>query len=461
MRKHRIIAAITLLAALGIGYFVYSSQVHPSKYAFKLGLDLSGGTQLVYKADVSKIDGAEVKDSMEALRDVIERRVNLFGVSEPVVQVEEGGELGQRLIVELPGVTDVEQAVAQIGKTPVLEFKLLTASEAELEAFNKQLASSTASTSAAATSTGSTTPSFDSIFSATGLTGRFLSHSALQFDPNTQAPIVSLEFNQEGKELFAKITRENTGKVLAIILDGQPISTPVINEEIADGKAVISGGFTPQEAKELVRDLNYGSLPVPIELASTETIGPSLGQDAVASGLRAGVIGLSLVALFMILWYRLPGLLAAISLIVYMLINMALYKLIPVTLTAPGIAGFILSIGMSVDANILIFERMKEELRKGKPIMTAMQDGFGRAWTSIRDGNSSAIITAVVLFWFGTSLIKGFALTLLIGTLVSMFTAITVTRFFLRAIVPAKDSKAARFLFSNGVGNFGSSHTTE
>ncbi len=459
MIKTRIYAALILLVAAGLGFFLYSTQTTlDSRFPFKLGLDLSGGTQLTYKADTSKIASAEVKDSMESLRDVIERRVNLFGVSEPLVQVEEGGAIGgateQRLIVELPGVTDIDEAIKLIGETPLLEFKILNGDIGDLE--NALGAASTTSSSTAlkvtstATSTASTTADLSTLFTTTGLTGRFLSRSTLQFNPTTQEPSVSLEFNKEGQELFAKITRENKGKILAIFLDNQPISTPVIREEIADGKAQISGGFTPQEAQLLVRDLNYGSLPVPIDLVSTQTIGPSLGSEAVNAGIRAGIIGLLIVALFMILWYRLPGLVAVISLLIYILIVLSLYKLVPVTLTAAGIAGLILSIGIAVDANILIFERLKEELRNGKSLEDAINEGFGRAWSSIRDGNFSGIIIAVILFWFGTSLVKGFALTLGLGILVSLFTAITITRTFLRALGIKKDNKTTRFLFSSG-----------
>jgi len=254
--------------------------------------------------------------------------------------------------------------------------------------------------------------------------------------------------------LFAKITTENKGKVLAIFLDGQIISSPVINDAITDGKAIISGNFTADEAKSLVRDLNYGALPVPIELISTQTIGASLGEDAKTNGVKAGVVGMSLVTAFLILWYRLPGLVASISLLAYVILSLAAFKVMSVTFTAAGIAGFILSIGMAVDANVLIFERLKEELKKGKSVHDSLHEGFSRAWLSIRDSNISSIITSIILFWLGTSAIKGFALTLGIGVLISMFTAITVSRTFLFAIAPNKDksvSKRVRFLFSNGL----------
>src|SRR5581483_7359693 len=263
-------------------------------------------------------------------------------------------------------------------------------------------------------------------------------------------PVVQVTFNSQGQALLAQITQQHKGEVLAIFLDGALISQPVIQDVITDGKAVISGQFTPQQAQTLVQDLNYGALPVPITLVSTQTIGPTLGADARTAGVKAGVIGFILIAAFLIIWYRLPGIIASLSLAMYVILSLAVFRLIPVTLTAAGIAGFILSIGMAVDANILIFERMKEELKRGKNLWDAMHEGFSRAWLSIRDSNISSIITAIILFWLGTSAIKGFALTLGLGVLISMFTAITVSRTFLFAIAPKTESRFKKFLFSNG-----------
>ncbi|MFA7216967.1 MAG: protein translocase subunit SecD [Candidatus Paceibacterota bacterium] len=442
MSKHRIISVFLIIGAFIVGYFVYYSQVSlGSKYAFKLGLDLNGGTQLVYSADISKVKSGDISGAMASLRDVIERRVNLFGVSEPVVQVEESNILAgtndYRLIVELPGVTDIDEAVRLIGQTPQLEFQLLRKEAEGLS--SEELAKKPV----------------DEVFMSTGLTGQYLERAQLQFTQSggTQVagqPVVALTFNSEGRDLFAKITKEHKGEILAIFLDGSPISTPVINDEITDGKAVISGNFTPEEAKSLVRDLNYGALPVPVKLVSTQTIGASLGENAKTAGVKAGVMGLSVLILFLILWYRLPGLIASGALFIYIAISLAIFKLIPVTLTGAGIAGFILSIGMAVDANVLIFERTKEEIKKGKSLYDSLHEGFSRAWLSIRDSNISSIITAVVLFWLGTSAVQGFALTLGIGVLVSMFTAISVSRTFLFAIAPKESSKLKRFLFSNG-----------
>ena len=434
MFGQRIIALLVIIAAIGIGYFVYNTELGDSDYAFKLGLDLNGGSHLVYQADVSEVAIGDVASSMDALRNVIERRINLFGVSEPLVQTESAGlvagkAIAQKLIVELPGVADVDKAIEMIGKTPLLEFKLVREDPPVA---------------------GTTTPTLT--LTPTGLTGRLLKRAALEFDQNLNEPQVLLTFTSEGKDLFAKITKENVGKVLGIFLDGQPLSLPVVREEIRDGSAVISGDFTPAEAKTLVRDLNYGALPVPIKLLSTQKIGASLGADAVKAGIKAGEISFLVIALFLILWYRLPGLIAIIALAIYIALNLAIFKLIPVTLTAAGITGFILSIGMAVDANILIFERLKEELRRGKTLANAIHEGFARAWTSIRDSNLSSIITAVILFWFAsTSVIKGFALVFGIGVITSMLTAITVSRTLLFALGVKGENKITRFLFSCGI----------
>jgi protein-export membrane protein SecD len=442
MSKYRIGSAVLILALIFLGFFVYTTGKANSplgKFPFKFGLDLVGGTELIYKADVSQVAQGDITTSMDALRDVIERRVNVFGVSEPIIQVEEAGLISgnkdHRLIVELPGVTDIDKAVALIGETPLLEFRLQNQDLTKLT--KQQIASSSA----------------NDLFSATGITGRLLSRAVLQFNSTTQQPIVVLEFNSEGKDLFAKVTRENIGKVLGIFLDGNPISLPTVRDEISNGSAQITGGFTPEEAKLLVRNLNYGALPVPIELISTESVGASLGEVALNAGVKAGLVGLVLTIIFLILWYRLPGLVASVALVLYVFISLSLFKLIPVTLTAAGLAGFILSIGMAVDANILIFERMKEELKKGKALDDSIHEGFHRAWLSIRDSNISSIITAIVLFWLGTSSVKGFALTLGLGVLVSMFTAITATRSFLFALGFKGESKSAKFLFGAGTHN--------
>ena len=371
---------------------------------------------------------------MASLKEVIENRVNIFGVSEPLVQTESAGLISghksERLIVELPGVTDIEEAKRLIGKTPVLEFRLARQNAEAMFKSNPQA-------------------TLDDLFVGTGLTGRYLSKARVNFDQNGRS-YVGLSFNKEGGDLFATITRQHKGEVLAIILDGQVLSAPVIQDEISNGEAQITGSFTPDEVKVLVRDLNYGALPVPITLLSSQTIGASLGQTALDAGVKAGLIGFLALIVFLILWYRLPGLLASLALVSYIVVSLVAFKLIPVTLTAAGLAGFILSIGMAVDANVLIFERTKEELKRGKSVHDALHEGFSRAWLSIRDSNISSIITAVVLFWLGTSAVKGFALTLGLGVVISMFTAITVSRTFLFAIAPKTQSAFKQFLFSNG-----------
>jgi len=447
MWKKRVSAIILIILAVFIGFFAYdiknktsdqtSDQEQVSKFPYRLGLDLSGGSHLVFKADVSQISESEITGAMNSLADVVERRVNLFGVSEPVVQVESGGVIGSnehRLIVELPGVTDVNDAVDLIGKTPILDFRLIRPGVDELTL--EQQASST----------------IDDIFVSSGLTGRFLKRATLQFDGTTGEPTVALLWDNEGKALFAKITKENVGQTLAVFLDNEIITSPVIRQEISDGEAVISGSFTLQEARDLVRDLNFGALPLPVELLSVQTIGASLGAGALDAAMFAGLISFAFISLFLILWYRIPGLISVVALAIYVSLNLALFKLIPVTLTAAGIAGFVLTLGMAVDANILIFERMKEELRKGKDLRDAITEGFNRAWLSIRDSNSSSIITAIILYYFAsTPIVKGFALVFGLGVLVSMFTAITASRTLLRAVGIKRKNKFTRFFFGSGI----------
>lgn len=421
-------AVVIIVIGLSIGWFVFSNATNDdARFPFKLGLDLAGGSHLVYEADVSDISPLEVAELMNVLRDVIERRVNVFGVSEPVVQVERSSfvaaEQHERLVVELPGVTDVATAVAEIGKTPLLEFKLIDSS----------IVATTSTTTA------------DDIFIDTGLTGRYLESAALEFAQGSggqlsNEPIVSIVFNKEGGDLFEEITRANTGERLAIFLDGAVISAPNINEPIAGGRAIISGGFLPDEARALAQNLNFGALPVPIELISTQTVGASLGEQVLEKGAKAAAVGLGLIILFMLVWYRLPGLAATVALLMYVAIMLALFQLIPVTLTAAGLAGFILSLGMAVDANVLVFERMKEEYKKGNDSREAARTGFARAWNAIRDGNITSLLSAVILFWFGTSLVKGFALVFGVGVIISMLSALLVTRTILIALPKAKQS---------------------
>lgn len=507
---------------------------HMYNKPFKLGLDLQGGTRLIYEADVSNIPDKERNSAMDGARDVIERRVNAFGISEPVVQTSKSG--GQWLVaVELAGIKDINQAIKMIGETPLLEFKEenqqtnkeLTADEQkQLDEYNKEalkkaeevlkevlkpgadfvtLAKKYSEDPGSASTggelgffkKGQMVPEFEkaafelkdgeiaknlaqtqfgyhiiqreetkggpqpdgtdtteirarhiliktksktdflpseSDWLNTQLSGKNLKRASVQFDPNTQAPEVSLEFNDEGKTLFADITSRNVGKKVAIFLDGMPISIPTVNEAIREGRAVISGNFTLTEAKTLAQRLNAGALPVPIKLVSQTTVGASLGNVSLQKSLMAGFIGLIAVTLFMVLLYGVNGFLADIALIIYGSLTLAFFKLFGITITLSGIAGFILSIGMAVDANILIFSRMKEEKKLGKSGIQLIDDGFKRAWPSIRDSNISTIITSVILIWFSTSIVKGFAITLILGVLISMLTAIVVTRILLKAI---------------------------
>ena len=616
---------------------------HYPERPFRLGLDLQGGAHLVYEADVSKIDSSERDSAIDGVRDVIERRVNAFGVSEPLIQTARTGN-SWRVVVELAGIKDVKEAIKQIGETPVLEFKeeaipeptksLTPDQKREMEEYNKkarkqvdealtELKTQVDKTGGAdfialakkysddqlnnnfggaigfvtrdsaypelweaadrngagsiilqpiETSEGwnilnvqgmeergsevhaqhllvcfrgaercdqdtskdearkkieelkniATTDNFeklvrenstepgakersgdlgffprggmvkpfeDAVFSMqdgtisdlvetqfgfhlirriesrpikaynlarvliktkkeadyipapepwknTGLSGKHLTRAAVQFDQNTSTPHVALEFNSDGAKLFRDITSSNVGKLVAIFLDGSPISVPRVQAVITDGRAVITGNFTIQEAKLLAQRLNAGALPIPITLVSQQTVGATLGEASIRASLKAALIGFTLVALFMIIYYRLAGFLAVLALTLYSTIVLALFKLIPVTLTLSGIAGFVLSIGMAVDTNVLQFERLKEELRAGKGLQQAIEDAFVRAWPSIRDSHVTTLFSALIMFWFSTSLVKGFGLTLAIGVLISLFSAITVTRVFLRMVVP-------------------------
>lgn len=460
MKLYRILAVAIIIFGALASYFVYISETsegHAWYRPFKLGLDLSGGTHLVYKADVSDVAEGSVSEAMSALKEVIERRINVFGVSEPLIQVEQvglGSNAHHKLIVELPGVTDVNEALAIIDKTPILEFKLEKVNRPSDEEITKQIES--IQKSDATTSVELVNSLTDALYENSGLSGKYLEKAQVVFasagQPGApQGPSILIQFNEEGAKLMAQITRDNTGKVLAIFLDGELLSAPVIQGEITNGEAQITGQFTIEEARELTGNLNLGALPVPIQLDSTQTIGPTLGQNVLNQGVYAGLIGFLILAAYMIFWYRLPGLVSVISLIFYIVIMLLLFKLIPITITAAGIAGFILSVGIAVDANILIFERMKEELKSGKNLHEAIVEGFSRAWLPIRDSNLSGVISAVVLFWFGTSMIKGFALTLLIGILVSMFSAITLTRTMLVALGLRHKSRLVNFLFGNGL----------
>ncbi len=426
------------------------------------GLDLVGGLQVTLEANPGA--GTLVtNDAMEAAKGIVESRVNALGVSEPVIQ-----RVGDnRIIVELPGLKDPEQAIRTFGQTGLLEFidggttalapgTLITTTlggpsavgaGAEPRANGAATPSPTAVPSPTATvtaTTGATStvpvspPSPTSQVYTSIIQGKDLKSAEVGFDEFGR-PEIQFNLNPEGAQKIAEFTRNNIGKYMPITMDKKVISSPVVQAAITEGRGRITGNFTLEEAQSLVIQLKYGSLPIPLKVVENRTVGPTLGQDSVRRSILGGGIGLLLVVLFMIIYYRVPGSLASLALLIYAATTFALFKLIPVTLTLPGIAGFILSIGMAVDANILIFERMKEELRAGKTLGAAVEAGFSRAWTSIRDSNASTLITCLILFFFGlnfgASIVRGFALTLAIGVLVSMFTAVIVTRTFLRLLV--------------------------
>jgi preprotein translocase subunit SecD len=423
-----------LVSAFLVGNFVFPHFLNLSflpEKDFKLGLDLQGGTHLVYEADLTNIEKQDYSTSMEGLRDVIERRVDLFGVQEPVVQVQERAG-HYRLVIELAGIKDPAEAIEMIGETPYLEFKeqrdeqeteMILEKQRQIEEVGFENIEEIEDWSLALE---------DAYFKSTVLTGRYLKKAKMDFDPTAYQPLIVIEFDNEGSKIFEELTEKNINKPLAIYIDDVLISAPIVQTRITGGTAQITGNFTIDEAKSLASNLTAGALPVPINLISQQTVGPTLGTVSLESSLKAGVFGLLLIIVFMIIFYRLPGLIAGLALIIYVLLMLAVFKLVPVTLTLAGIAGFILSIGMAVDANVLIFSRIREELEQGKKLDLSIEDGFDRAWPSIKDGNLTTLIVALILFSFGTSFIKGFALTLSLGILISMFSALVISRSFLR-----------------------------
>jgi preprotein translocase subunit SecD len=389
---------------------------------FRRGLDLEGGTSLVLKADMTGIQSAQRSTALGSARVVIENRVNYFGVSEPVVQTVIAGNNDYRISVELPGLTDVNQVRSLIGTTAQLTFWEEVSSQ-----------------SARLLPVGQVVNAGGTYFKKTNLSGADISSTAVSFDSSTGKPQVQLNFTSAGTKKFGEITQRTVSKRLAIILDNQIIEAPTVNQAILTGDAVISGGFTIDTANQLSTQLNAGALPVPLTVLSSNSIEPTLGTSSLEKSLFAGVLGFIIIVVFMIVLYGRLGFIASLALCLYTLFVLAIFKLSSITpygitLTLSGIAGFILSIGMAVDANILIFERMKEELRLGKSREASIELGFNRAWTSIRDSNVSTLITCFVLYEFGTGMVKGFALVLSLGVLISMFSAVVVTRTFLRQI---------------------------
>lgn len=402
MRRRLWITFVLILALTGLAGYVSWPSVDRLTVNHRLirdiqlreGLDLKGGVHLVYEADTSQVNDQNVNASMEGVRDVIEGRVNALGATEPDIRIASVGDK-PAIIVDLPGFKDVEKAKGIIGTTANLQFRD-EAGTIVLE--GKDLVPEGAS-------------------AAPG-----------QSSGSANSWQVELTLTADGRDKFASATAANVGKSIGIYLDEQLISAPVVQQPINDGQAVISGNFTAQTARDFALQLNYGALPVPVNLVQEETVGASLGSDAVSQSLIAGLIGIGLMFLFIIGYYRWCGLLAVLSLTVYALLNIAAYKLLPVTLTLAGIAGFIISMGIAVDTNILTFERLKEELRLNKPMPVAIQEAFRRAWTSIRDSHVAGLISATIIFMFGSGSVRGFALVLIIGTLLSLFSAITVTR---------------------------------
>jgi len=380
-------------------------------FTTKLGLDLKGGSSLIFEADISKVKKEDLNDALNSARDVIERRINFFGVTEPQIQTVKTGDK-YRLSVDLPGINNYEEAIKLIGQTAQLTFRELP---------DGKIATNT--------------PIFLQLTKDTGLSGIHILKSTVEFDNQTGNPEVGLKFNKKGTDLFAAITKRNIGKSVGIFLDNIPLTTPTVSNEIPDGSARITGNFTSDEVKKLTIAINSGALPLPIKLVEQKNIGPSLGETEVRKSVYAGTIGLIMVLIFMIIYYGRLGFIASLALLIYGLISLFIFKAIPLVLTLPGIAGFILSIGMAVDSNILIFERIKEELRAGKNFDIAVRLGFGRAIDAIKDANITTLTVAFILFnplnWeflpqFG--MVRGFALTLAIGVGTSLFTGVVITK---------------------------------
>lgn len=378
-----------------------------------LGLDLAGGSHLVFDVNTQSVSDADKENALASLKAVVERRVNLFGISEPnVLAIHFGGT--NRLVVELPGIKDATKASGLIGQTAQLAFVEISEIEGEL-------------------------------YKDTNLTGADLKNARVNFDENNGRPEVALQFTEEGGKKFAELTKNNVGKPLPILLDGELLSAPIVQEEITGGQAVISGDFSVDEANRLAIQLNAGALPLPITLVEARTVGATLGVESIQKSIRAGIVGLAMVLVFMVLSYGRLGFVADVALIIFGIITLALYKLIPVVLTLPGIAGFLLSVGMAVDSNILIFERFKEEV-KNRNVADALEVSFGRAWDSIRDANIATLVVAFVLanpldfnFLHTSGPVRGFAITLAMGIGVSLFTGLFVSRNLLRIFVKEKN----------------------
>ena len=467
-QKYYIFIGVLVLAVLA-GIFAYPNYFNSSvdflnhkmswtlphfpERPYILGLDLQGGVSLTYQADLSQT--SDKTAAMSGLRDVIERRVNMFGVSEPVVEIQGT----DRLSVQLPGVTNVEQAIQMIGQTPYLEFDEERTAEESQPILDKikELQDAQAKGEDITKIKDWQIALENPYFKPTELTGKYLTKATVVFDQTTYKPQIQLKFNSDGAKIFADVTGRNINKPLAIYLDGasiidtngdgkidnQDLYAPNVQNKITGGDAVITGDMSNATANSIASRLNSGALPVKIGAPiSQQTVGPTLGSVSLQKSLVAAIYGLIAVVIFMVLFYRFPGFLASVALLIYVAITLAIFKLIPVTMSLSGIGGFILSIGMAVDANILIFARMKEEIKAGKELGMAIDEGFKRAWPSIRDSNFNSLIVCAILFFVATSFIKGFAFTLALGILISLFSAIFITRIFLMVFVGKWAEKA-------------------
>ncbi len=398
MRPSNIGTFVVMALAIIIVFFLY---ITPLSNSIKQGLDLQGGTHVVLEA-VDTPDAPVTEDSLNRVVKIIERRVNELGLTEPVIQ-RQGT---RRVIVELPGIKDPDAAIAMLGKTALLEFK---------DPGNK-----------------------------TVLTGKDLKDARTQVDQGKR-PLVAMEFTDDGAKKFADLTTKYVGQQIAIMLDGKVLTAPTVNEPITGGKAVITGNRSVEEAEHLSILLRSGSLPVKMDVAENRTIGPSLGQDSKDKSEKAFAIGIAGVLIFMLLYYKLSGLVANIALLLYVMLLLGAMKLLDATLTLPGIAGVILGVGMAVDANVLIFERFKEEARSGKTLRAALDAGFTRAFATILDSNVTTLFAALVLFYMGTGPVKGFAITLALGIVISMFTAVTITKLMLKSLIGSGIIKNSKF----------------
>lgn len=428
MSKRNIYWLIFIIALLGLALWailpVNAKLLAPG--GLSLGLDLKGGSQLLYEADLSKKDPS-ISDAaaMSAVIEKIQRRVNEFGVTEPTIQ-----KLGHdQIVVQLPGVENISRALKLIGETGLLEFREQKFDENGDPVINE--------TTGELVFENQSATAIGEDGQEKALTGQYLKSAQRDVDPY-EGPIVTFEWDSEGAHLFEQITRRNLEKPLAIYVDNQLISAPVV-QSVISGRGQIEGRFTLEEAADLANKLNSGVLDVPLTLIDQRDVDASLGADSIRKSMLAAGIGLVLLLVFMLAYYRLLGLVACFSLGVYGVLLLAIFSVFPITLTLPGIAALILSLGMAVDANVLIFERMKEELRAGRTLGAAVETGFNRAWPAIRDSNITTFIACIILFWlggtFGAFMVRGFALTLFVGVALSMFTAIVVTRTFLRVVV--------------------------